>query len=267
MQEQQQPGVHDSATMSAKAAPQSMESVREVLLQALEASPQGELASLRAFCKERGLEYKVADGVCRGLAAASYTVIKDVSKPCLNLTDEARGYLETGSPEFCFLASVPEEGKLLKELQAEGGKMAKLGFAKCMMRRWVKQDKTTGMINRNVEGDVEDVVTNQLKAIAAAPPTDNAAVIGGKDLKDLKKRNLVKEVKITTLVVTKGPRFSTTFKKQVADLTREMLEGSVPLCSCLLSFSLVFLRKCAFANTLHLCSVRIHGNSVNMQTD
>ena len=54
---------------------------------------------------------------------------------------------------------------------------------------------------------------------------DNSTAVSERDLKDLKKRKLVKQVKTTSLAVTKGRRFSTTFKKQVADLTKEMLDG------------------------------------------
>eukprot|EP00750_Incisomonas_marina_P019190 INCI3246.2.p1 GENE.INCI3246.2~~INCI3246.2.p1 ORF type:complete len:309 (-),score=56.61 INCI3246.2:1215-2141(-) len=197
--------------------------VRDGILQELEARTK--IDDLRAYCEAAGINYKLADGVVRGLSAAEYTVIKDVSKVNFALTAEALGYLEHGSPEFRFLARVPAEGKLLTELQAECGDFARIGMAKCMMNRWIKQDKAAGTIHRAVEGDVEDKVVTLLRALHAAPADDNKNAIGAKDAKDLKKRKLLKDVKLTTIVVKKGSRFSTTFKKQVADLTKDMLDG------------------------------------------
>jgi len=197
--------------------------LRDQILQELEANSK--IENLRVYCEAHNVPYKLADGVCRGLAAAEYTLIKDVSKSNFNLTPEARDYLQNGSPEFRFLAAVPPEGKLLKDLQQECGSFARLGMAKCMMRRWIKQDKATGTISRLVEGDVKDEVVEQLRAIDAAPADNNTAAVPAKIAKDLKKRKLIKDVKVTSLVVKKGPRFSTTFKKQVADLTKDMLDG------------------------------------------
>jgi len=209
----------DRDTMSEAAST----ALRDQILQELEANSK--IENLRVYCEAHNVPYKLADGVCRGLAAAEYTLIKDVSKSNFNLTPEARDYLQNGSPEFRFLAAVPPEGKLLKDLQQECGSFARLGMAKCMMRRWIKQDKATGTISRLVEGDVKDEVVEQLRAIDAAPADNNTAAVPAKIAKDLKKRKLIKDVKVTSLVVKKGPRFSTTFKKQVADLTKDMLDG------------------------------------------
>ena len=212
--------------MSAKAPP-AEDAVRQTLLDFLDASK--EIADLRAFCEAQadgGLDYAQAEGICRGLAAAGYVVFQDVSTTTYALTEEAQGYASSGTPEFQFLQHVPAEGRLLTELQAELGQLAGLGLAKGMAARWIRQDKASGMIHRAVEGDIEDTVAVQLRAIAAAGGRVGGAV-SEKDVSNLKKRKLLKDVKITSLVVKQGPNFSPTFRKLVGDLTRELLEGCV----------------------------------------
>ena len=209
--------------MATKSTNSKQNVIRDALLKYLDSN--GEIANLRDYCESTTTEYKLADGACRALAAAQYTIIQNVSKSCLTLTQEAQDYLKDGSPEFRFLAHVPPEGKPLAELKAECGAFGNLGFGKCMKQRWIKQDKKTGLVTRNVEGDVADEVVELLSQISAASPEANATVISSKQVRELKKRKLVKEVKLTTLIVKKGPRFSTTFRRQVADLTRDMLDG------------------------------------------
>jgi phenylalanyl-tRNA synthetase alpha chain len=211
--------------MSAKAAP-AEDALRQTLLDALATFKT--IADLRSFCEAQpdgGLDYALAEGCCRGLAAAGYVVFQDVSTTTYALTEEAQGYAAAGTPEFQFVQHVPAEGRLLTELQAELGQLAGLGLAKAMAARWIRQDKATGMIHRAVEGVIEDTIAVQLRAIATAG--GRADAVSDKDVSNLKKRKLLKDVKITSLVVKQGPNFSPTFRKLVGDLTKELLEGCV----------------------------------------
>jgi hypothetical protein len=195
--------------------------LRDQILRDLDAAASGEL-DLRQYCDGHNVDYKAADGACRGLAAATYTTVHDQSTTTLDLAAESLAYIEHGSPECQFLALVTARGPIsqadaIKEAPAAIGK---LGLAGCMKNKWIKND-ASGNLVRAVEGDVVDVLVNQLRAVREGGELDAAAA------KDLKRRKLVKEVKVTTVIVRKGPGFSTTFKKQVADLTKEMLEGCV----------------------------------------
>ena len=203
----------------------NQEEIRDLILQTLDKDK--EIPDVRAFVNAHpALEYKAVDGVCRSLAAVEYVKFKDVRIAYYSLTAEAQGYLEAGSPEYQFLKLVPEEGgRPLAEIQQELGKLGKLAFGKCMGQRWIKQDKKTGLVTRAVGGEVEDVVASLLRKIAEAPKLENASAVAPKQAKDLKKRKLLKDEKLMNLKVTVGPRFSTTFKKQVGDLTKEMLDG------------------------------------------
>jgi hypothetical protein len=215
----------DAWSMSAKAVSADHDALRQTLLDALAVDKT--IADLRAFCLARpdgGLEYVLAEGCCRGLAATGYVVLQDVSTKTCVLTDEAQGYVTAGTPEFQFVQHVPAEGRPFAELQNELGQVASLGLAKGIAARWVRQDKTTGMIHRTVpDGVIEDTVALQLRAVA----NGGAGAVSDKDAGNLKKRKLLKDVKITSLVVTQGPNFSPTFRKLAGDLTKELLEGCV----------------------------------------
>ena len=181
----------------------------------------GEL-DLRRYCDSHNVDYKAADGACRSLAAATYTTVLDQSTTTLELAAESLAYIEHGSPEYQFLALVTAHGPISQADAIKEAPIAigKLGLAWCMKHKWIKND-ANGNLVRAVEGDVVDVLVNQLRAVREGGELDSAAA------KDLKRRKLVKQIKVATVLVRKGPGFSISFKKQVADLTKEMLEGYV----------------------------------------
>jgi phenylalanyl-tRNA synthetase alpha chain len=209
--------------MSSKAADAARDRCIQTVLGALNEG----LASLNLsdFCLKHNINYKTADGACRRLAAAEYVLIKDNNQEYYSLTPEAMSYLENGSPEFQFLKHVDEAGKSMGDLKSECGDFFKLGMSKCMMHRWITKDKKTGLLRRLV-GDVEDTVTDQLREIHETKIEQHVDQYrGAKHLKDLKKRKLITVSKLRSMSVVKGPRFSTNFRPQVADLTKEMLDG------------------------------------------
>lgn len=69
------------------------------------------------------------------------------------------------------------------------------------------------MVKRKVES-IEDVVQKQLENVASIP--DNLKP-------DYKKRKLIQEVVIKSMVLSKGPEFSLSVEKQETELTAELL--------------------------------------------
>jgi len=107
----------------------------------------------------------------------------------LDLTEEGRSYLGTGSPEFQVFQAVPFDGGISQaDLKANLGPVADHGFRQAMQLKWVRIDKSSGtaMVVR-ATASVEDKVLLLLKALAAG----NESGASSADLQQLTKRRLV----------------------------------------------------------------------------
>lgn len=146
--------------------------------------------------------------------------LQDIKHSRYNLTEEARGYLGPGTPEFQLFSAVPPAGAPLAELKSKLGPLADLGFKQAMQLKWVAIDKSTGepMVVRKVD-DAQDNVHALLTALSNGGDTSASAA----ELQALVKRKMLVLQSWKTFKVVKGPKFALERKKPATDLTSEML--------------------------------------------
>ncbi|KAJ2001053.1 Phenylalanyl-tRNA synthetase, beta subunit, cytoplasmic [Coemansia thaxteri] len=132
---------------------------------------------------------------------------------------EGQDQIESGSYEARIFQAVPagEQGIAISELKAKFGAAANLGQGKGFKNGWIK--KNGDNIVRVVDTIVDQTKVD-LEIVQATGTHESKETI-----KDLKRRNLIKQNKFFSYAVAKGTCFSTELKKQEADLTVEMLKG------------------------------------------
>ena len=97
---------------------------------------------------------------------------------------------------------------------------AKVGFSKAMSQGWVFIDKSSGapVVKRKVD-DISDVVRQHLKLIL----NKDGNSVPDNVKQDYKKRKLIQEVVIKSILLSKGSEFQLSVEKQETDLTAELL--------------------------------------------
>ncbi|KAJ1966304.1 Phenylalanyl-tRNA synthetase, beta subunit, cytoplasmic [Dipsacomyces acuminosporus] len=132
---------------------------------------------------------------------------------------EGQDQLDNGSYEARVYYAVPEggEGISIDELKAKFGKIANLGQGKGFKNKWIKKNGNSIV---RVAASIIDQTKLDLETVRATGTHPEKDVI-----KDLKRRSLIKVNKVLSYAVTKGPSFSTELKKQMTDLTVEMLQS------------------------------------------
>ncbi|KAJ1834342.1 Phenylalanyl-tRNA synthetase, beta subunit, cytoplasmic [Coemansia sp. RSA 2711] len=158
-------------------------------------------------------------GALKSLESQEKVSYKTLTTEFWTIEPEGKDQLENGSYEARIFAAVPagSQGVSMKDLEAQFGKVAKLGQGKCMAEKWLKKDGD--MLVRLVDSVVDQVKAN-LEVVKAEGMHPDPSVI-----KDLKRRKLIKANKILSYAVKKGADFSTELKKQATDLTLEMLQS------------------------------------------
>ena len=138
------------------------------------------------------------------------------------LTDEAKEYLEKGSPEVQLFNAVPPEGISMADIKVKLGKVGDVGFRQAMQQRWVAIDKSSGqpVVMRKVE-TIEDKAVAIMRKIQDNP--NNPGIEQG-DIQQLAKRKLVTQLKWSTFKVGKGPKYALQRKRQATDLTADMIQ-------------------------------------------
>lgn len=88
-----------------------------------------------------------------------------------------------------------------------------------MSHGWIFVDKSSGkpLVKRKVDS-IDDVVQNHLKSLLSDPNSvpDNVKL-------DYKKRKLIQEVVVKSLLLSKGSEFSLSIEKQETDLTGDLI--------------------------------------------
>ncbi|KAK0093271.1 hypothetical protein PV326_013917 [Microctonus aethiopoides] len=129
-------------------------------------------------------------------------------------TAEGKHVIEHGSHEAAVYHAVPDDGILQSEIM-NIVPYAKVGFQKALVAGWIKLDKSTGKpIVHKIVSSIEDTTQKHLQNI--------------NDLADdvklgYKKRKLLQEIVIKSVVVKKGQNFVTKIEKPEADLTADLL--------------------------------------------
>lgn len=204
-------------------------------------------------------------GVVKSLEAAEMVVATPRQHAWLELTSEARGFLERGAtPESAVAAAVPEDGLLRDALLAAveasgrvnpGG--AEVGFRQASARRWIQVEKPPKVEKPSSSAPEEGgaapeggeaagkgpggkkepappprVVRGPNWADAAADPILAllASVAGGAapsdpEAKDLAKRKLAQRAQRTTFRLERGARFARVKTVAEADLSHDLVSS------------------------------------------
>eukprot|EP00096_Caligus_rogercresseyi_P016875 TRINITY_DN996_c0_g3_i2.p1 TRINITY_DN996_c0_g3~~TRINITY_DN996_c0_g3_i2.p1 ORF type:complete len:749 (-),score=189.53 TRINITY_DN996_c0_g3_i2:37-2283(-) len=167
--------------------------------------------------KEWDVEHQKLVGAVKSLEALSgYVISEPVTERILELTEEGKSILKSGSHEYLAYSSIPLDSPGLpqKDLLA---KVGKVGFSKAMSLGWIVIDKSGGPNNilvRRKLASVSDMTQEALGKLSQLEP---------KTKDELKKRKLLTEIVINSYNLSKGPTFSLTIKKGETDLTPEMI--------------------------------------------
>lgn len=218
--------------------------VETQLLQAIAAD--GAVADSYEYAQARGVPHDVVVGVLKSLLTEFFVADEEISTSFYVLKDEAKGFLVNGSPEVQVFNAIPVDGVDRKALEAEvGAAVLKVGQGACMKNKWVRMDKASGKLFRNVSGrwvglqdvdkrgsvitwvdwQVESVTDDATELLRRIEEADGSlAAVSADEANALKRRKLVEIRTRKSYKITKGPNFSVQRKKQAAGLTKEMLD-------------------------------------------
>ncbi|KAJ1958412.1 Phenylalanyl-tRNA synthetase, beta subunit, cytoplasmic [Linderina pennispora] len=158
-------------------------------------------------------------GALKSLESQDKVAYSTLSSEVWTLTPEGQDQLDNGSYEAQIYNAVPEgdEGITVDELKAKFGNVANLGQGKGFKNKWIKKNGSSIV---RLAASIVDQTKIDLEEVKASGVHSKKDVV-----KDLKRRNLIKQNKIVSYSVSKGSNFSTELKKQMTDLTVEMLQS------------------------------------------
>ncbi|KAL6766885.1 TSF3 [Auxenochlorella protothecoides x Auxenochlorella symbiontica] len=189
------------------------------LLQSIDEA--GSIQDTGAYAESHSVDHMALVGVMKSLLAAEIILVEDIDHSRLALTEEARLYLEAGSPEAQVFNAIPESGISLADLKAKlDGTVGDVGFKQAMQQRWVAISKEGGapLVMRKVP-TIQDAVQTALVAVDRGQDTEVAAAT----VAALKKRKLLTTEAWKTYRLTKGIKFARQRVKEATDLTADML--------------------------------------------
>ncbi|KAI9821038.1 MAG: Phenylalanyl-tRNA synthetase, beta subunit, cytoplasmic [Pycnora praestabilis] len=134
------------------------------------------------------------------------------------LTEEALGIVAEGSHEAKVFEAVRNamEGLRIGDLPGIVGKeSAKVGQGKAFKAGWIRKDKD--LLRANQES-IEDTTREELRTIQKTRTHPDRKVVT-----DLRKRKLVKDEKVISYRISKGPKYAKELVKEETDLTADML--------------------------------------------
>lgn len=136
------------------------------------------------------------------------------------LTKEGQSVVENGSHEALIFNAVPPDTGIEQSKIMATVPNAKVGFSKAMSQGWVFIDKSSGapVVKRKVNY-ISDVVRQHLKLIL----NKDGNSVPDNVKQDYKKRKLIQEVVIKSILLSKGSEFQLSVEKQETDLTAELL--------------------------------------------
>jgi hypothetical protein len=104
-----------------------------------------------AWAEQRGHDHQAVVGALKSLEAESYVVSTANTTEHWQLTGEAAGYVEKGSPEAQLYHALPDGGVDDNGLDALFTKeFVAIAKGKCMQKKWIVKDKASGLYMRNV---------------------------------------------------------------------------------------------------------------------
>ena len=194
-----------------------MEDLEEKILHRIENAK--EPINTLTFASEMAVDHQKIVGAMKSIECHG-SIIN--SEPSLvvswELTKEGNEIAENGSHEYRVFQTVPESGIAQTQVLSSFAN-AKIGISKALAQKWIRLEKgNPPMLFRNVES-VVDATGATLKRIGAGDSESTSDA----DKKDLKKRKLIQESKVTTFNMTKGESFTTKLVKPETELTAEMI--------------------------------------------
>ena len=106
-----------------------------------------------SWAAARALDHQAVVGAVKSLEAEGYVAATAVSQDFWQLTPEALGYVEKGSPEAQLFRAIPADGVDEKGLDALFSKdFVAIAKGKCMQRKWIAKDKASGRYLPTVRG-------------------------------------------------------------------------------------------------------------------
>jgi phenylalanyl-tRNA synthetase alpha chain len=189
----------------------------EQLLSALAAAP---IPDSFAFAQSLGVEHNVLVGTIKSLVADGYITESPFEVSSWELTEEAKSYLQAGSPEAQIFRFLQTSGPLSQDaLNQALGPVGKVGFPHAMRLKWITVDKATKLVSAAAVDTVNDEVQQALQVFSSGEETKV-------NVDDLKKRKLIVLSKKTHFALAQGPKFRPTRTKLPATLTTDMLKNS-----------------------------------------
>ena len=104
------------------------------------------------------------DAALKSLLVDDYVVLEVIERKFIDLTAEAKGYVENGTPEFQYTSALVVGVQTPKtEVEAAvGQQVAKIGFAKAMKNKWVKIGGDKKELVERVVDDLKDAEREEL---------------------------------------------------------------------------------------------------------
>jgi len=192
----------------------TMEEVRQQLLFALDKTDG--INSLD-YSNEKNVDHNQIIGAIKSLQASEMVIGDFKDKKVNGLTKDGEVSAEKGSAEARLWEIVGTDGMDRGEAEKKMGKAEfKSGFGYAMKSKWVRLDKATKKVTREKDS-INDEVKAQLQSVKNGETVDEAVV------KNLMKRKMVSQKTVSWYEIKKGPKFSTSFKKDATVLTKEMI--------------------------------------------
>ena len=127
-------------------------------------SKSDQIADTVELIESLGVTAAKVDAAVKSLLVDEYVVLDVIERRKIELTEEGKGYVQSGTPEFQYasaLAVGTETEKSAVEAQV-GAQIAKIGFAKAMKNKWVKlageaKDKVVRIAEQLVDQDQEQL--------------------------------------------------------------------------------------------------------------
>lgn len=155
-------------------------------------------------------------GAIKSLEAVSGLITTNtISEKKWEVTNEGQHVIDHGSHEAAVYNAIADSGTLQSDIM-KSVPNAKVGFSKAMVAGWIILDKSSalGPLVKKKVPTIVDMTQAHLKDISKIP--ENLKL-------EYKKRKLLQENVVKSLLVTKGPNFSTKLEKLEADITSDLL--------------------------------------------
>ena len=102
----------------------------------------GKIADSDNFANDNNLARDQLDAVLKSLSSEEYISLEVIERRLIELTDEGKGYVKNGSPEFQFVSAM-KVGELVELPEMEkrvGAQISKIGSGKAMKQKWIKKE-------------------------------------------------------------------------------------------------------------------------------